>query len=325
MKNGFIAAILFLLSCSSYSEETQPTDPRALQFSSDFPYESKFTKVNNHKIHYIDKGEGQVFLFLHGNPTSMYLWRNVMPYVAPLGRVVALDNIGFGQSEQPDLDYTYQTHYDYVSKFIGQQGLKKIILVIHDWGSVLGLQYAMENSRNVKGIVMMEAIIPPAFPMVRLEDFGNAGDLFRQFRQEESGKQLLIEQNMFIEGILLQGTLTRLMSDAEKAVYRKPFLDKSKRFPIYVWPNELPIGGVPARNVEVIQKVGDWLKKSRTPKLLQYARPGAIVSPESAEWMAENYRNIETQFVGIGAHYIQEDNPEAIGRGIRDWYRRTYE
>ena len=325
MKKGFMTLMLVLLSFSSNAEEAQPTDPRELQFSSDFPYESKFTKVNGHQIHYIDKGEGQVFLFLHGNPTSMYLWRNVMPFVAPLGRIVAMDNIGFGQSEQPDLDYTYQTHYDYVSKFIDQQDLKKIILVIHDWGSVLGLQYAMENSRNVKGIVFMEAIIPPTFPMASLEDFGNAGDLFRQFRQEESGKQLLIEQNMFMEGILLQGTLTRAMSEAEKAVYRKPFLDKSKRFPIYMWPNELPIGGVPARNVAVVQKVGDWLKKSRTPKLLQYVRPGAIVSPESAAWMAENYRNIETQFVGIGAHYIQEDNPEAIGRGIADWYRRTFE
>ena len=115
------------------------------------------------------------------------------------------------------------------------------------------------------------------------------------------------------------------MSEPEKAVYRQPFLDKDRRFPIYVWPNELPIGGVPARNVEVVQKIGSWLKKSRTPKLLQYARPGAIVSPESAAWMAKNYRNIETQFVGFGAHYIQEDNPEAIGRGIVEWYRRTYE
>ena len=150
MQKGFIVAMFFLLSFSSYSEEAQTTDVRDLQFGSDFAYQSKFMKINGHQIHYIDKGEGQVFLFLHGNPTSMYLWRNVMPFVEPLGRIVAMDNIGFGRSEQPDLDYTYQTHYDYMSKFIQQQELKKIILVIHDWGSVLGLQYAMQNSRNVK-------------------------------------------------------------------------------------------------------------------------------------------------------------------------------
>ncbi len=315
--------VVLLIVMKAYAGEAP--DPRAGVFVDSFPYESRFVEVNGHRLHYIDEGEGDTFLFLHGNPTSMYLWRNVMRYVAPHGRIVAVDNIGFGKSDQPtDLDYTYQTHYDYISKFIEKQKLKKIILVIHDWGSVLGLQYAMEHSRNVRGVVFMEAIIPPAFPMSGLDQFGPAGGLFGQFRQEESGKELLIEQNVFIEGILLGGTVTRQMSEAEKAVYRAPFLDKTKRFPIYVWPNELPIGGVPARNVEIVEKVGKWLEKSRQPKLLQYAAPGAIISQEAAGWMAENYRNIETQFVGYGTHYIQEDNPQVIGRGIVDWYRRQF-
>jgi haloalkane dehalogenase len=311
-------------SASGVGQRGRSPDPRAGVFSDDFPYESKYTTIKGHKIHYIDAGEGDTFLFLHGNPTSMYLWRNVMRYIAPHGRIVALDNIGFGKSEQPEgLSYTYQMHYEYVEAFIKQQKLKKVILIIHDWGSVLGLQYAMENSRNVKGVVFMEAIIPPAFPMEKIEDFGPVAGLFSQFRQEASGKEMLIEQNMFIEGILLNGAVTRQLSDEEKAVYHAPFKDKAKRFPIYVWPNELPIGGTPERNVNLVNKIGKWLERSRTPKLLQYVSPGAIISPEDANWMAENYRNIETQFVGYGAHYIQEDNPEVIGRGIVDWYRRS--
>ncbi len=326
---GLLAMLITLPALSTRAGEAP--DPRAGIFGAEFPYESKYTEINGHKLHFIDepdgrgdgKGTPQTFVFLHGNPTSMYLWRNVMPYVAPLGRIVAFDNLGFGKSDKPrGLDYTYQMHYDYLEKFIEQQRLKNIVLVIHDWGSVLGLNYAMEHSRNVKGIVMMEAIIPPRFPMKSLDDFGPAGALFAQFRTEDMGKQLLIEQNMFIEAILLQGTLTRQMSEPEKAAYRAPFIDKTTRFPIYVWPNELPIGGSPERNVEIVSRIGQWLMKSRTPKLLQYASPGAILSPASAAWMVLNYRNLEAQFVGYGAHYIQEDNPEAIGRGIADWYRR---
>ena len=313
------------IAANEPAPESRP-DPRAGVFSAEFPYISRYTTVNGHRIHYIDEGKGQVFLFLHGNPTSMYLWRNVMPWVVPKGRIVAMDNIGFGQSDQPeDLDYTFDTHYQYVSGFIQDRGLKDIILVIHDWGSVLGLKYAMDHEDNVRGIVMMEAIIPPAFPMAKLEDFGPLADLFRQFRNEETGRKLLIDDNMFIEGILLNGPLTRQLSEAEKAAYRKPFLNKDKRFPIYVWPNELPIGGVPARNVKTITAIGKWLESSPVPKLLQYVSPGAIVSPASAAWMAEHYRNIETEFTGYGAHYIQEDNPQVIGRGIAEWYRRTFQ
>jgi len=238
-------AICLLVSSTALIEATshaqQAPDPRAGVFSAEFPYESKFAEIHSHQLHYVDKGSGQIFLFLHGNPTSSYLWRNVMRYVEPSGRVVAVDNIGFGRSDKP-----------------------------------------------------------------------------------AAGKELLITQNVFIEQLLGNGALTRHLSEAELDAYRAPFLEPSTRFPIYVWPNELPIAGEPARNVSVVAAVGAWLKSSQMPKLLQYASPGAIVSPTAAQWMAANYPNIETQFVGYGAHYIQEDNPEAIGRGIADWYRRTF-
>ena len=295
-------------------------DPRADVFSAEFPYQSKYVEVLGHRLHYIDEGNsaGDTFLFLHGNPTSSYLWRNVMRYIKPQHRIVAVDNIGFGKSDQPiDLDYTFQTHYQYIEGFIEAIGLEDIVLVIHDWGSVLGLNYAMENSANVKGIAMMEALIPPTFPMQEAGFFAN-------FREPHTGRRLLIEQNMFIEGILFGGTRTRTLSDAEKAIYRAPFLTEETRFPIYVWPNELPIGGEPARNVDLINEIGEWLRTSSVPKLVQYAAPGALLGPDVAAWMSVNYRNVETDFVGYGTHYIQEDNPQAIGRGILEWHRRSF-
>jgi len=315
-----VFAISLSILVNSIALAQPDPDPRADVFSAEFDYTSKYITINGHSLHYIDEGnlDGDTFLFLHGNPTSSYLWRNVMRYVKPHHRIVAVDNIGFGKSEQPrDLDYTFQTHYSYIEAFIEAIDLEDVILVIHDWGSVLGLNYAMENPSNVKGIAMMEALIPPTFPM---EDAG----FFANFRNPESGRELLINQNMFIENILLTGTQTRTMSDAEKDVYREPFTDVESRFPIYVWPNELPIAGEPARNVEVIENIGEWLRTSAHPKLVQYAAPGALGGPAAAEWMRDNYRNVEIDFVGYGGHYIQEDNPQAIGRGIVEWHRRTF-
>lgn len=320
-RQAVLVVSLFVFSTyASFSFAQNQADPREGVFSADFPFQSKFIEINGHNLHYIDEGnsEGDTFLFLHGNPTSSYLWRNIMPYLKMDNRIVAVDNIGFGKSDQPrDLDYTFQTHYQYIEGFIEKTELKNIVLVIHDWGSILGLNYAMENSENVKGIVMMEALIPPAFPMPTV-------GFFSDFRNPETGRQLLIEQNMFIEGILLNGTVTRTLSDAEKTVYRAPFLSADTRFPIYVWPNELPIGGEPARNVVLIEKIGQWLGDSAIPKLIQYADPGVMITAERAQWMIENYRNVETQFVGYGTHYIQEDNPRVIGRGIVEWHRRTF-
>ena len=305
--------------------KSRTPDYRATALSAEFPYESKYVEVLGAKLHFIDQGQGDVFLFLHGNPTSSYLWRNVMRYVAPQARIVALDNIGFGKSDKPDIDYTFQSHFRYLTGFIETLGLRNVILVVHDWGSALGLNYAVEHPENVKGVVLMEALIPPAFPMENLEAFGPAADMFRSFRDPVEGKKAIIEKNIFIEVLLAKATITRRMTEEELDVYRAPFLKPASRYPIYVWPNELPVGGSPARNVQVVERIGRWLRDSATPKLLQYASPGVIVPPKAAEWAAQNYRNIETQFIGYGLHYLQEDNPEAIGRGIVDWHRRLVE
>lgn len=319
-----IPLLTFLLVSSVIGQESPDLPPVP---SAAFPFESHFVEVLGSKVHYIDEDAdedagqdaGQVFVFLHGNPTSSYLWRNVIPFVTPVGRAVAMDLVGFGKSDKPDIGYTLQDHQLYVDGFIAALDLEDIILVVHDWGSVLGLDYARRHEDNVRGVAFMEAIIPPRFP---IESAAGMGPLFERFRDPETGRELLIDQNLFIEQIVGNATVTRQMSAEEMMAYRAPFVDPSTRFPIYVWPNELPIGGKPARNVEAVMRVGDWLRTSDVPKLLLYARPGAIVSPESADWMAKEYRNIETRFVGYGSHYIQEDNPEAIGRSIADWYRQ---
>ncbi|MDZ7670954.1 MAG: haloalkane dehalogenase [Gammaproteobacteria bacterium] len=235
-----------------------------------------------------------------------------MPHVAPVGRTIALDLIGFGRSDKPELDYTFQDHYRYVEGFIEALRLENLTLVIHDWGSVLGLEYARRHSDNVKAVAMMEAIVPPAFPMASLEGMGSGADLFSRFRDPQTGKQLLMDDNVFIEQLLGNATVTRDMTEAEMTWYRMPFPTPETRFPIYVWPNELPIAGEPARNVEVVRRVGEWLETSATPKLLLYARPGAIIDPDTAVQMQARYRNLEAIFVGPGNHYIQEDNPEVI-------------
>lgn len=321
-----LASALLLLATSMTALAQEQPDVRAGVFSMEQAYSSKFVDVAGVSMHYVEGGaaDGQVFLFLHGNPTSSYLWRNVMPHVEPQGRVIAVDLIGFGKSDKPDSDYTFQAHSKFVDGFIAALDLKDIVLVIHDWGSMLGLDYARRNTGNVKGVAFMEAITPPAFPMPGLESMGPSAELFRAFRDPVEGKALVIDQNIFVEQLLLNGALTRQLSDAEKDAYREPFLDPASRKPILVWPNELPIGGEPARNVEAVLKAGEWLQTSETPKLLLYASPGAIVNPESAAWMRANFRNIETVFVGYGAHYIQEDNPEVIGRNVADWYERTF-
>lgn len=292
-----------------------PTAP-----SAEFPYESHFVDVDGASIHYVEQGEGSPILFLHGNPTSSYLWRNIIPYVSDQGRAIAIDLVGFGQSDKVEDAYTFQDHYDYVEGFIDEMGLEDVTLVVHDWGSALGLYYAANHSDNVAAVAFMEALTPPVFPMPSLASMGPYEDLFRAFRDPEQGRELNINQNFFIEELMPQAVL-RPLSDAEMDAYRAPFVDAADREPIYVWPNEIPIGGEPARNVAVVEAIGEWLVNAEQPKLVLYASPGAITPPEAVAWMAENFNNLQSRFVGNGVHYLQEDEPEAIGRNLSDWLR----
>jgi haloalkane dehalogenase len=281
-----------------------------------FPYKSHFIEVQGSTLHYIDEGSGDPILFLHGNPTSSYLWRNIIPYLTPLGRCIALDLIGMGKSGKPDIEYRFFDHVKYVEGFIEKLGLRNITLVIHDWGSALGFHYAMRHESNVKGIAFMEAIVMPvpsweAFP-------ARARPMFQAFRTPEVGWDLIVNQNAFVEQVL-PGAIVRKLTEEEMNHYREPFKDPPARKPLWRWPNEIPIEGHPADVAEAVATYNAKLQQSELPKLLFYATPGAILQSPVVQWCQQNLKNLKTVDIGPGIHFVQEDNPHRIGSELANW------
>lgn len=312
-----------LMTQSAVSAQALPGAPPAPAISAEFPFESKFQSVLGSRMHYVDEGEGDPILFLHGNPTSSYLWRNVMPHLEPQGRVIALDLIGMGKSDKPDIDYTYDDHIRYVEGFIDALNLQNITLVIHDWGSALGFDYASRHENNVSGIAFMEAIIPPFAPIPSYDAMGPLGSTFRAWRTSGTGEQLILEQNQFVEQILGGTGVARKLTEEEMAHYRAPYPDAASRKPTLVWPREMPIAGEPARNVQLVQRYAAWMTGTEMPMIHLWARPGALNPEPVAQWLVQHVNNLESVFVGQGIHFIQEDQPEIIGRAIADWRRRN--
>ncbi len=286
--------------------------------SADFPFTSNYIEVQGSKLHYVDEGSGDPILFLHGNPTSSYLWRNIMPYLTPLGRCIAPDLIGMGQSDKPDIEYRFFDHVKYVEGFIEKMGLHNITLVIHDWGSGLGFHYAMRHESNIKGVAFMEAILMsiPSWDMFPA-DFTEA---FQAFRTPEVGWDMLVNQNMFVEQTL-PGAMIRKLTEEEMNYYREPFKDPAHRKPVWRWPNELPTEGEPADVVEAVTTYNQKLQQSALPKLLFYATPGGLIDEQMIEWCRENLKNLKTIDIGPGIHFLQEDNPHLIGSELVSWYK----
>ncbi len=287
------------------------------EISAAFPFESKFVEVEGSKLHYVEEGAGDPVLFLHGNPTSSYLWRNVIPHVSPLARCVALDLIGMGKSDKPDIEYRFFDHSKYVEGFIEALGLRNITFVIHDWGSALGFHYARRHEDDVKGLAFMEAIVRP----LTWAEFPEEGrQIFQSFRTPGVGEQMILENNAFVEQ-LLPFSVLRKLTDEEMARYREPYPDAQSRRPTWRWPNEVPIDGEPADVTEIVQAYSEWFGKSDVPKLLLYAQPGALVRGPLLEWCRNNMRNLKTVDIGAGSHFVQEDRPHEIGEAIAGWYR----
>ncbi|MFQ5777538.1 MAG: haloalkane dehalogenase [Terriglobia bacterium] len=285
--------------------------------SSDFPFRSRFVEVHGSKFHYVDKGSGDPILFLHGNPTSSYLWRNIIPYLAAHGRCLAPDLIGMGKSDKPDIEYRFFDHVKYVEGFIEKLSLKNITLVIHDWGSALGFHYAMRQERNVKALAFLEAILLPVPGWEAFhEDFRK---IFQAFRTPEVGWDLIVNKNMFIERIL-PGAVVRSLTEAEMNHYREPFKEPASRKPVWRWPNEIPIAGEPADVVEAVSAYNGWLQQSELPKILFHATPGTLIRPPMVEWCQQNLKNLRTVNIGKGIHFLQEDHPHRIGAELAAWY-----
>jgi haloalkane dehalogenase len=287
-----------------------------LEISAAFPFEPRFIEVHGSRMHYVDEGEGKPVLFLHGNPTSSYLWRNIIPHVSPSCRCIAPDLIGMGKSDKPDIAYRFFDHLEYVEGFIAGLGLEDLVLVIHDWGSALGFYYAMRHEDNVRGLAFMEAILAPipdwdAWPE-------SARRIFQGFRTPDVGWDLIVNRNFFIDRIL-PASVVRPLSEEEMDRYREPYLDPPSRKPLWRWPNEIPIAGEPADVVEAVSEYHAWLQKTDLPKLFFHARPGFLVEAPMVDWCRQNLANLAEVDVGEGIHFIQEDNPHLIGGELARW------
>jgi haloalkane dehalogenase len=288
------------------------------KISADFPFKSNYVEVHASKMHYVDEGSGDPILFLHGNPTSSYLWRNIIPHLTSLGCCIAPDLIGMGKSDKPGLEYRFFDHIKYVEGFIEKMGLKNITLVTHDWGSALGFHYAMRHEDNIKGIAFMEAILMPMRSWdTRSPKFQ---ELFKAFRTPEVGWDMIVNNNMFVEQIL-PGAIVRKLTEAEMNHYREPYQKPGSRKPLWRWPNELPIEGEPADVVEAVETYNRWLQQTDLPKLFFYGNPGAIITVPLLEWCKQNLKNLRTVDIGQGIHYLQEDNPHLIGSELASWYK----
>ncbi len=285
--------------------------------SAEFPFESNFIEVNGSKIHYVDEGSGDPILFLHGNPTSSYLWRNIIPYMTELGRCIAPDLIGMGKSDKPQIPYRFSDHYKYVKGFIEKLELKNITLVIHDWGSGLGFHYAMENEDNVKGLAFMEALLKPSSWSDFPKDFKIG---FKLMRTPVLGWFMISVMNVFVKQILPQATVRDFTAE-EMSVYLEPYKTIGSRIPVRVWPTEIPIDGTPSDMHELISDYNLKLQNSDLPKLLFYADPGGIITSKVVDWCKSNLKNLRTVDIGPGIHYIQEDNPHKIGEELSAWYQ----
>ncbi len=286
--------------------------------SAEFPYGSRFVEVEGSRIHYVEAGKGDPILFLHGNPTWSYLWRNIIPYAAQVGRAIALDLIGMGRSDKPNIEYRFVDHVRYVEGFIERMGLRNITLVIHDWGSGLGFHYAARHEKNVKGLAFMEALLRP----VTWADFPEqARGMFQAFRTPEVGWDLIANQNVFVERVL-PGSMIRKLTEVEMNRYREPFPDPPSRKAVWRWPNEVPIEGEPKDVTEAVTAYHEWLKRSDVPKLLFHAQPGALIPAPAVDWCRQNLKNLKMVDIGPGIHFLQEDNPHLIGEELGKWYQR---
>ncbi len=283
-------------------------------------YEKKFVEILGKKMAYVEAGEGDPIVFLHGNPTSSYLWRNVMPHLVDQGRCIAPDLIGMGDSDKLDHSgpeaYRFVDHRSFLDVLLAKVGVARgVTLVLHDWGSALGFDWANRHRDCVKGIAYTEAIVQP----VTWDDWPKAArGAFEAFRSPQ-GEELILEHNAFIEQVL-PSSILRKLSDEEMAEYRRPFGEAGEgRRPTLTWPRQIPIAGEPADVAAIVADYGAWLQGCDVPKLFINADPGAILRGRPRDFCRtwKNQQEVEVK----GIHFVQEDSPDEIGSAIAAWRR----
>jgi haloalkane dehalogenase len=279
------------------------------------PHPRRRVRVLDSEISYVDTGRGDPIVFLHGNPTSSYLWRNIIPHVSGLGRCLAPDLVGMGRSgKSPRQAYRFSDHSAYLDAWFEALGLTRdVTLVVHDWGSALGFHRAFRHPEQIKAIAYMEAIALP----LRWSDFGEAAPLFQALRSLE-GENLILEGNFFVETILPRNVL-RQLGEEEMIAYRMPFLEREARLPTLVWPRQIPVEGEPADVTATVERYGEWLSRSELPKLLVLSEPGAIMRGRTRDFCRSwpNQREVTV----AGGHFLQEDSPGQIGAALAGFVR----
>ncbi len=279
------------------------------------PYPRHVAKVLDSEMAYVDTGAGDPMVFLHGNPTSSYLWRNVIPHLAGQARCLAPDLIGMGDSgKSPSGSYRFVDHFRYLEAWFDALGLtERVVLVAHDWGSALGFHWACEHPERVKGIAYMEAVVRP----MKWSEWPDPPRRLFQAMRTPAGEEIVLQKNVFVERIIPASVL-RTLTEEEFATYRRPYLAPGEsRRPTLTWPREIPFDGEPADVAELAQRYADWLSVSSLPKLFINADPGIILVGAQREFCRTwpNQREVTVR----GLHYIQEDSPNEIGQAIAEW------
>lgn len=267
-------------------------------------------------MYYQERGQGEVVVFLHGNPTSSFLWRAVIPELSGRRRCLAPDLIGMGRSGKPDIAYRFADHARYLDAWFDTLGLDRVTLVGHDWGGALGFDWAARHPGRVTAVAFMETIVRP---LTWDEWPAQARDIFQAFRRPGEGESLILDRNLFVEAVLPASVL-RTLTSQELDTYRAPFTERAHRLPTLAWPREIPIDGEPAEVVERVERYDAWLSTSaQVPKLLLTFEPGAVISPPIVEWCREHIAALDIQHIGPGNHFVQEDQGPAIGAAIASW------
>ena len=284
-------------------------------------FEKHFKVVNGKRLAYIEEGHGDPIVLLHGNPTSSYLWRNVIPELTASGRVIAPDLIGQGDSEKLSVSegpgrYTFEVAYEYLAGLLSELDAEQnVVLVGHDWGSALGFHWARNHPDLVRGIAYMEALVSP----VQWSEWPEAArGIFQGFRSEK-GEDLVLTRNLFVEAVL-PNSVIRKLTDEEMGHYRAPFSTPDDRQPTLNWPRQIPIDGEPVEMVQLVSEYGRWLEESVTlPKLFINAEPGSILVGRQREY-CRSWPN-QKEVTVPGKHFVQEDSPSKIGKAIAEWLK----
>ena len=279
------------------------------------PFSRKKIAILDSEMAYIDEGQGDPIVFLHGNPTSSYLWRNIIPHLMELGRCLAPDLIGMGDSGKPDLEYRFKDHSKFLDEWFSRLNLdSNVTLVVHDWGSALAFDWAFRHPASVKAFVYMEAVVQT----IRWENWPEkALEIFQAIRSS-AGEELVLERNLFIERIL-PGSIIRKLSDDEMEIYRRPFQSPASRRPTLTWPREIPIEGEPPDVNKLVNEYSRWMAGNEIPKLFINAEPGAILTGEQREF-CRTWKN-QKEITVKGIHFIQEDSTDEIAEGIAEFLK----